>query len=79
MVSDSEAKPTTEKLFDAAKQELQNAHEKQAMALAIEAGELTEQQAEELLEMDELAVVNSDYYPGDEFYDRAAAQLRRHL
>lgn len=69
----------TDRLREEASQEVQNAHEKQAMAVAIEEGELTEEQAEEILEMDELAVVQSDYYPGDKFYDRAATELQRYI
>lgn len=75
-MSDEHHESVTSRLREEANQELQNAHEKQAMAVAIEEGELTEEQAAEILEMDELAVVQSEYYPGD-FYDRAATELRR--
>lgn len=62
-----------------AEKQLQNAHEIYAYGLAIEDGELAPDEAKRLLEMDELAVVQSEYYPGDEYYDRASTALRRLL
>jgi uncharacterized glyoxalase superfamily protein PhnB len=50
-----------------------------AVALALEDGELTTDEAVEAVELhhsdDSVALVQSDVYPGDEYFDRAVAEL----
>lgn len=46
-----------------------------AIALALEDGELSKEEAKEAIELhhsdDSLALIQSDVYPGDEYFDRA--------
>jgi hypothetical protein len=46
-----------------------------AIALALEDGELSKEEAEEAIELhhsdDSLALIRSDVYPGDEYFDQA--------
>lgn len=46
-----------------------------AIALALEDGELSKEEATEAIELhhsdDSLALIQSDVYPGDEYFDRA--------
>lgn len=53
-------------------------HTSLALAVAVEEGALTEEEAEKALEYHEthsgLDWITSDHYPGDEFYDKADLQ-----
>lgn len=50
-----------------------------AIALAMEDGELTSEDAREAISLvhsdESLALIRSDVYPGDEYYDRAVSEL----
>jgi hypothetical protein len=50
-----------------------------AIALALEDGELSKDEAKEAIELwhseESMALVGSDVYPGDEYFDRAVGKL----
>lgn len=50
-----------------------------AIALALEDGELSKDEAKEAIELwhseESMALVRSDVYPGDEYFDRAVGEL----
>lgn len=53
-----------------------------AASIALEEGELTEEEAEEMVMLgkkSDLKLVQSDVYPGDEYFDRAAHRLNSDL
>lgn len=59
---------------------IEQAKHKMAVALALRDGELSEDEAVGYLVLtDELSRVQSDYYPGDEYYDQAVRNLERGL
>lgn len=60
--------------------DVRRAKDKMAVALALRDGELTDDQADEYLEItDSLNQVQSDCYPGDEYYDQADRALEREI
>lgn len=70
---------TAQNLRDRAEETYETARVIMAAALAFEEGELTEQESNELVNLhrtgDEHAVIQSDLYPGDEYFDQATHEL----
>lgn len=59
---------------------LESAKHKMAVALAIRDGVLEEDEAQEYLKLDAgLERLQSDHYPGDEYYDKAYSALEGKL
>jgi len=71
----AQATETAQELRRLAEEAADQAQAVMAIALALEDGELSKEEATEAIELhhsdDSLALIQSDVYPGDEYFDKA--------